>query len=158
MRGDVPGDRSLSPTPSPWFAPIATRTMIVIDATVLVVALADDGPDGDLVRDRLRRESLTAPDLVDLEVVSVLRRLHRAGGLDARRGTLAVRDLHDLPFDRVPHRALVQRCWELRGNFTAYDAAYVALAEALDVPLMTADQRLASAPGLPCVVETITGE
>jgi len=132
--------------------------MIVIDATVLVVALADDGPDGDLVRDRLRRESLTAPDLVDLEVVSVLRRLHRAGGLDARRGTLAVQDLHDLPFDRVPHRALVQRCWELRGNFTAYDAAYVALAEALDVPLMTADQRLASAPGLPCVVETITGE
>src|SRR6478609_9751432 len=58
------------------------------------------------MRDRLRRESLTTPDLVDLEVVSVLRRLHRAGGLDARRGTLAVQDLHDLPFDRVPHRAL----------------------------------------------------
>ena len=131
--------------------------MIVVDANVVVVALADDGPDGDLVRRRLRGESLAAPELIDLEVVSVLRRLRRTGALDARRGALAVADLQDLPLDRVAHRPLVRRCWELRGNVTAYDTAYVSLAEALGVLLLTADHRLAAAPGLPCSVELLAG-
>ena len=131
--------------------------MVVIDATVLVVALADDGPDGDGVRQRLRGEHLAAPELIDLEVLSVLHRSERAGGLNARRAALAVLDLSDLPPPRVPHLPLVRRCWELRGNVTAYDAAYVAVAETLGVPLLTADRRLAAAPGLSCAVEVLAG-
>ena len=130
--------------------------MIVIDANVLVVALADDGPDGDRVRVRMRGEHLAAPELIDLEVLSVLRRSERAGALNARRAALAVLDLRELPLDRVPHLPLVRRCWELLGNVTAYDAAYVALAETLGVPLLTADRRLAAAPGLSCVVEVLS--
>ena len=131
--------------------------MVVIDATVLVVALADDGPDGDGVRQRLRGEHLAAPELIDLEVLSVLHRSERGDGLNARRSTLAVLDLSDLPLHRVPPLPLVRRCWELRGNVTAYDAAYVAVAETLGVPLLTGDRRLAAAPGLSCGVEVLAG-
>ena len=131
--------------------------MVVVDANVLVVALADDGPDGERVRVRLRGEHLAAPELIDLEVLSVLRRSERAGALNTRRATLAVRDLRDLPLDRAPHLPLVRRCWELRGNVTAYDAAYVALAETMGVPLLTADRRLAAAPGLSCAIELLAG-
>ena len=122
--------------------------MVVVDANVLVVALADDGPDGERVRVRLRGEHLAAPELIDLEVLSVLRRSERAGALNTRRAALAVRDLRDLPLDRAPH---------LRGNVTAYDAAYVALAETMGVPLLTADRRLAAAPGLSCAIELLAG-
>jgi predicted nucleic acid-binding protein len=89
--------------------------------------------------------------------LTVLRRSERAGALDARRAALAVLDLRDLPLDRAPHLPLVRRCWELRGTVTAYDAAYVALAQTLGVPLLTADRRLAAAPGLSCVVEVLAG-
>lgn len=132
--------------------------MIVIDASVLAVALADDGPDGDMVRARLRDEELAAPELIDLEVVSVLRRQHSSGALDARRAQLALGDLVELPMRRAPHRPLVPRCWELRENMTPYDAAYVALAEALEANLVTADTRLAHAPGLTCGVEVLTSQ
>ncbi len=124
---------------------------------MLVVALADDGPDGERVRVRLRGEHLAAPELIDLEVLSVLRRSERVGALNTRRAALAVRDLRDLPLDRAPHLPLVRRCWELRGNVTAYDAAYVALAETLGVPLLTADRRLAASPGLSCAIELLAG-
>ena len=105
--------------------------MLVVDASVLAVALADDGPDGDAARARLRGETLAAPELVDLEVASVLRRQNRAGMLDNRRAELAIIDLGALPMVRASHLALLRRCWELRENVTTYDAAYVALAEAL---------------------------
>jgi predicted nucleic acid-binding protein len=137
----------------PWQS--CARTVIVPDASVLAVALADDGRSGDLARDRLHGERLAAPEIIDLEVLSVLRRQLRVGGLDLRRAVLAVRDLQDLPLDRAPHQPLVHRCWELRDNLTPYDAAFVALAELLDVPVVTGDNRLARAPGLRCPIEVI---
>ncbi len=129
--------------------------MLVVDASVLAVALADDGPDGDSARARLRDQQLAAPELIDLEVTSVLRRQLAAGHLDVRRAQLALDDLLDLPVGRAPHAPLLLRCWELRDNLTVYDAAYVALAEALGTALLTADTRLATAPGLRCPVEVL---
>jgi predicted nucleic acid-binding protein len=127
--------------------------VIVADASVLAVALADDGPDGDRARARLRGERLVLPELADLEVASVLRRQLRAGALDARRASLALNDLAALPGRRAPHRPLLARCWELRDNLTLYDAAYVALAEAMDATLLTGDRRLARASGMRCSIE-----
>lgn len=129
--------------------------MLVVDASVLAPALADDGPDGDAARARLRDRRLAAPELVDLETTSVIRRSLRAGTLDDRRAALALGDLADLPLRRAPHRPLLARCWELRENLTPYDAAYVALAEALGAPLVTADASLAGAPGPRCPVELL---
>lgn len=127
--------------------------MIVVDASVLATCLGDDGPDGDQARARLRGERLTAPELVDLEVASVWRRQVRTGAMDARRAALALADLGALPLRRTPHRPLLPRCWELRDNLTIYDAAYVALAEAMSVTLLTGDQKLARAPGPQCHIE-----
>jgi predicted nucleic acid-binding protein len=129
--------------------------LIVVDASVIVTALADDGPDGDLARDRLRGERLAAPHLLDLEVTSAWRRLAAGGELDDRRARLALADLQGLRVDRVQHGALLDRCWELRGNLTVDDAAYVALAELLDVTLVTADGKLATAPGPRCPIEVL---
>ena len=129
--------------------------MIVVDATVLVTALADDGPDGDRHRARLAGERLAAPHLIDVEVVSAWRRLAAAGRLDERRAAFARADLRSLPIDRVPHAALVERCWELRANLSIYDAAYVALAELLSAPLVTLDARLFGAPGPTCTIEVV---
>ncbi len=129
--------------------------MIVVDASVLVTALADDGRDGDVARARLRDEQVAAPELIDLEVLSVLRRQLAIGALDARRAALAINDLVDVPLERAPHLPLLGRCWELRENLTSYDAAYVALAEALATSLLTADVHLANTPGVRCTVELL---
>lgn len=129
--------------------------MLVVDASVLAPALADDGPDGDSARARMRGHSLTAPELIDLETTSVIRRQFNAGQLDARRAGLALTDLMELPLRRASHRPLLTRCWELRDNLTVYDAAYVALAELLSVVLLTADARVASAPGLRCKLDLL---
>ena len=129
--------------------------MLVVDASVLAPALADDGPDGDAARARLRGQSLTAPELIDLETTSVIRRQCQAGHLDLRRAGLALTDLVEMPLRRASHLHLLGRCWELRENLTVYDAAYVALAEVLDVVLVTADARLAKAPGPRCEIELL---
>lgn len=129
--------------------------MLVVDASVLVVALADDGPDGDHARTRMRGEVLAAPELVDLEVASVLRRQNLAGAIDVRRAGLALADLAALPLQRAPHLPMLPRCWELRENLTVYDAAYVALAEALEATLITGDRRLARANGPRCDIEVL---
>jgi predicted nucleic acid-binding protein len=129
--------------------------LIVVDASVIVTALADDGDDGDGVRGRLRDERLIAPHLIDLEVVAAWRRLAGAGALAQRRAQLALEDLRALRVDRVPHGPLLSRCWELRENLTVYDAAYIALAEALDLTLLTADARLAAASGTRCEIDLI---
>lgn len=102
-----------------------------------------------------RGERLTAPELIDLEVVSVLRRLRAAGQLDARRAGFPLADLIDIPLRRQPHKPFLPRCWELPASLTSYAAAYVALAEALDVTLVTADDRLSRAPGPRCTVEVL---
>ena len=129
--------------------------MIVVDASALTTALADDGADGESVRARLRKQVLAAPELIDLEVTSVLRRLTLSGQLPVGRAGQAVSDLAALPMQRAPHLPLLARCWSLRDNLSIYDASYVALAEALDAPLLSADARLAQAPGLRCVVEVL---
>lgn len=130
--------------------------MLVVDASILAVALADDGQDGDKARARLRGEEMAAPELIDLEVASVLRGRLAGGHLDTRRAELALTDLVDIPVQRAPHRPLLARCWELRANLTVYDAAYVALAEALDSDLLTGDTRLAKAPGPRCRIEVLS--
>lgn len=129
--------------------------MIVVDASVIVTALGDDGPDGDRARQRLRGERLAAPHLLDLEVTSAWRRLAAAGDLDERRARLALADLQGLRVDRVRHGTLLDRCWELRDNLTVYDAAYVALAELLEVTLVTADGQLSRTPGARCPIEVL---
>lgn len=126
--------------------------MIVVDASVLAPALADDDADGDRARERLRGEQLVAPELIDLEVVSTLRRAARAGRLDERRSAQALTDLSALPLRRAPHLPLLPRVWELRENLSAYDASYVALAEALDTVLVTADGRIERASATDCEI------
>jgi predicted nucleic acid-binding protein len=129
--------------------------VIVVDASVVAPALADDGDDGDRARTRLRGERLLAPELLDLEVMSALRRAATTGHLDDRRARLALDDFTALDIGRVGHRSLIERIWALRANVTPYDAAYVALAEALAVVLVTADARLARASGPRCVIELL---
>jgi predicted nucleic acid-binding protein len=129
--------------------------VIVVDASVIVTALGDDGPDGDRARQRLQGERLAAPHLLDLEVTSAWRHLAAAGDLDERRSRLALADLQGLRVDRAGHGILLDRCWEFRDIFTVYDAAYVALAELLDVTLVTADSKLSKAPGVRCPIEVL---
>ena len=94
-----------------------------------------------------------APELFDLEVVAVIRKALLAGVLDERRAAMAVVDLADLELERMSHRTLLTRIWELRPTVTPYDAAYVALAEMAEATLVTADRRLARAPGPRCRIE-----
>lgn len=96
-----------------------------------------------------------APALVDFEVAQVLRRLVAGGAMSASRGRAALELLAELPVSRHPGVPLLPRVWELRANLTAYDAAYVALAEALACPLLTGDASLARAPGLRAPVELL---
>ena len=122
--------------------------MIVLDASAVLELLLET-PRAGLVRERIGRveESLHAPHLLDVEVAQVLRRYHLAGSLSAERGAQALLDLADLDITRYPHDVLLSRIWELRATVTAYDAAYLAVAEVLGSPLLTFDRRLASAPG-----------
>lgn len=129
--------------------------MIVVDASILAPALADDTSDGDAARASLRGGALAAPELIDLEVASVWRRQVLSGQLEMRRADLAMADLLVLPLARIPHRQLLARCWELHPSLTIYDAAYVALAELLEAVLVTGDKRLSRAPGPRCRVEVI---
>lgn len=131
--------------------------MIVVDASVLSNALADHQLDGRVARKRLTGGGdLVAPDLVDAETVSVLRRRWLAGDLTARRFSAAVDDLEDLEITRFPTLPLMRRAYELRANVTPYDAAYVALAEQLNCTLVTADARLTGAPGIRCTIDLVT--
>lgn len=126
-----------------------------MDASVLVNVLGDDGEDGRRARDRLAHDSLAAPELIDLEVASVFRKLCAAQRFDAQRASQALLDLRDLRMDRVPHRELISRCWELRNNVTMYDASYIAVAELFGASLITVDARLAKVPGARCKIELL---
>ncbi len=130
--------------------------MIVIDASALLEMLLNTPVSGK-VTERLfgRNETLHAPHLLDLEVAQVLRRYTLSGEMDAERSEQALGDLADMPLNRYPHDVFLLRIWTLRRNLTAYDAAYVALAEALDAPLITRDAALARASGHRARVELI---
>ncbi len=129
--------------------------MLVVDASVIGPAVADGGPDGEACRAQIKGQSLAAPDLHRVEAVSVIRRQLGNGALTATQATNAIDDLLNLPIVVYPTAALLRRAWELRDNVTAYDACYVALAEALGCPLATGDQRLANAPGVRCQIDIV---
>ncbi|MGD1081744.1 MAG: type II toxin-antitoxin system VapC family toxin [Candidatus Sulfotelmatobacter sp.] len=122
--------------------------MIVLDASAAVDWLLQSSA-GRSIEKRIysHNESLHAPHLLDLEVTQVLRRLVREGAVSARRADEAIRDLLDLRINRYPHFVVLPRIWQLRHNFSAYDAAYIVLAEKLGAALVTRDGRLASASG-----------
>lgn len=127
--------------------------MIVTDASFLVMALGDDGADGTQARERLRGEEVAAPHLVDVEVISVLRRSVLTGTVTGQRASQALQDLTDVAIERVGHSTILPRVWELRDNYTAYDACYVAVAELFHAPLLTYDAKMANATGARCTFE-----
>jgi predicted nucleic acid-binding protein len=134
--------------------------LIVLDAPAVVAVLLYPGPGAERIRERIEGpgESLHVPHLMDLKVLHALRRqaLCRQalrGALSPGRGAEALEDLASIMFVRYPHTPLMERIWELRENLTAYDAAYVALAEVLDAPLVTMDARLAQARGHHAAIE-----
>ncbi len=130
--------------------------MTVVDASaVLEVLLKTLGAAKVLDRISARGETLHAPYLIDLEVARVLRRFSATGEIDPARGREALRIFADLPLTRYRHVPLLPRTWELRHNLTAYDAAYVVLAEALGAPLVTRDTKLAASGGHSTVIEIV---
>lgn len=131
--------------------------MIVVDACVLANVVGDDGQTGVAARSLLAAAGeASVPDLADVETVSVLRKRWVAGTLTARRFRAAVDDLLALPIVRYPTGPLMSRAYELRANVTAYDACYVAVAEALGCALVTGDGKLARASGPRCRIEVLT--
>lgn len=135
---------------------IGEYLVIVIDASVLANALADDEDDGHTARRELRAAGeIAAPDLIDVETASVLRKRWLRRTLTEQRFATAIAHLQHLGFDRVPTLQLVPRAFELRANISAYDACYVALAELLGCELMTGDRRLATATGPLCPIRLL---
>ncbi len=130
--------------------------MIVVDASALLEVLLNT-PASARISERLfgRNDTLNSPHVLDLEVVQVLRRYTLSGEMDTERSEQALDDLADLHLNRYPHDVFLLRIWALRHNLTAYDAAYVALAEALDAPLTTRDTALARASGHRAHIELI---
>jgi predicted nucleic acid-binding protein len=127
---------------------------LVVDASVIVAALVDSGVDGDWARDILDGPALAAPHHMPIEAANILRRASLAGDITPDTAALAHGDLLALRVELFPYAPLAERCWQLRENVTTYDAAYVALAEQLDAPLATLDQRLAAATGPRCTFAT----
>ena len=129
--------------------------MIVLDASAMVAILVGSGPGAERIREKVEApgESLHVPHVMELEVLHALRRLALLDALSRERSSEALTDLGNISFTRYPHAPLIGRIWELRENLTAYDAAYLALAEALDAPLITMDAGLARAPGIRAAVE-----
>jgi predicted nucleic acid-binding protein len=129
--------------------------VIVLDASVVVELLLGTA-GAEAVERRVGRDpSLHAPSLLDLEVAQVIRRYCAAGQMRAERGSQAIADLAAFPVRRYPHTPLLERVWELRGGVTAYDAAYVALAETLHAPLVTRDRGLARTRGHRAHIELV---
>lgn len=128
--------------------------MIVLDASVVIDFLLRSGA-WKAIENRIEREHLHAPELLDLEVLQVLRRYALHEGLSLERADQAISDLEGLRLERHRHDLLVPGIWALHRNLTAYDAAYVALAELLDAPLLTRDGQLAGSAGHGATIELI---
>jgi predicted nucleic acid-binding protein len=132
--------------------------VIVIDASALAEALTGDGPVGDDARATLGADSRwAAPALLLVETMSVIRGRLLGGKITREAAEVAVADLHEIVVDRVDETPPLSRIWELRDNLTLYDAAYVAAAEVLRCPLVTADGKLARATGPRCQIRLIGG-
>ena len=130
--------------------------MIVLDASAVIELLLRPGRHRALLNRVLDPgQSLVAPHVLDLEVTQVLRRYAAGRELSAARAEAAFGDYRDLRISRYPHKPLLSRIWELRSNCTAYDAAYIALAETLDCPLLTCDTALAVVPGHRATIEIV---
>jgi predicted nucleic acid-binding protein len=129
--------------------------VIVLDASAAAAVLLNLGSSAPRIRQRMAEsdDDLHVPHLFEVEVLSILRRYSLRGELSQARARLALDRLSAARFTRYPHTALLSRVWELRDNVTVYDAAYVALAETLEAPLVTTDARLAQAPGIRAAVE-----
>jgi predicted nucleic acid-binding protein len=123
---------------------------VVVDASAVVAALVDDGSDGAWATSEMDGEVLAAPHLMPVEAANILRRAVLAGDLSADVAALAHDDLLRLRIDFFAYEPLAGRVWELRGNLTAYDAWYIAIAEELNAPLVTLDRRTARATGPSC--------
>jgi predicted nucleic acid-binding protein len=127
--------------------------VLVVDSSAVLEALAARDPAPNLVERLADDGDLHAPHLIDTEILHALRRMLRKEQISAERAHDARTDFTELALVRYPHEPLNDRVWELRENLTAYDATFVALAEALGVPLVTCDARLAAAPGTRARIE-----
>lgn len=127
---------------------------LVVDASLVVAALVDGGRTGQWAEFALASEPLAAPHLMPVEVANILRRAVLARDITDDVAALAHADLLLLRVELFPYATVAPRAWELRANLTAYDACYVALAEALNAPLATLDGKLARAPGPRCKFQT----
>ena len=129
--------------------------LLVIDASCLYEIVAVT-PTGEEIRQRVHSDpEVLAPQVVDVEVLSTIRREHMLGRIDRAAASAAVDVLRDWPGRRVSHRSLIARAWELRDNVRTWDAFYVALAEGVGATLVTRDHRLARAVGLRCQIEVV---
>jgi predicted nucleic acid-binding protein len=126
---------------------------IVCDASAVVAVLLDSGANGRWATARLTGAELFAPTLLPYECANIVRRHELGGAISADQAAQAHADLLDLPVDLWPYELLANRAWELRKTLSSYDAAYVALAEALAANLVTLDRRIARSPGLRCIVD-----
>lgn len=123
---------------------------VVVDASVLVAATVDAGPEGAWAEAVVESGSLAAPQIILAEATNVLRRLERTSRVTRLEATSAHRDILRLQIHQFPFEPFADRVWDMRGNFTSYDAWYIALAEGLEVPFATLDRCLSRAPGSSC--------
>ncbi len=132
--------------------------MIVIDASIVISAIAYEDDAGSAPRARIESSVAAAPELIDFESLSGLKRLERAGILSREQTLESVSNLMRLPIERFPHWPFLDRIWELRHNLSIYDGSYVALAEALGATLVTADKAFTQVPGIRCEVDLLTSD
>ena len=129
--------------------------MLVVDASCLFEVVADTPRAGEIAARLAADADQMAPQVIDVEVLGVIRAHYLRGHLDGTAAGQAVADLRDWPGDRIGNRRLLDRAWELRDSVRGWDAFYIAVAEAFEAPLLTLDARLARAHGIRCHIEVL---